>query len=431
MQNRLPNVVILGGGFGGLYAAKALKKAKAHVTLIDRSNHHLFQPLLYQVATATLSPADVAMPIRHILHANQNTDVILGEIVGIDTNTRHVMLADTTPVPYDYLIVATGATHSYFGHPEWEPLARGLKSIEDATYIRGEVLAAFEYAERSSDEGEKRAWLTFIIVGAGATGTELAGAFSELAHKVLKDEFRHIQPEMAKVVLVEAGPKVLPAYDPGLSERAKHDLLRLKVDVRLDTTVRGIDNQGVETNKSRIEGRTVIWAAGVEASPVATWLGVSADRAGRVKVENDLSLQGHENIYILGDCALSFDEKGNQLPGLGAVAQQQGKYLGKRLTRIINGEPGGRPFHYVDKGILATIGRSRAIGQFGRIKIAGWFAWLGWLFVHILLLVGFRNRLSVLLQWAWSYITWDRGARLITPSEWARMRPQDSPTKKT
>src|SRR5437588_3696947 len=303
-------IVILGGGFGGLNAAKSLRKAHAQITVIDRANHHLFQPLLYQVATATLSPADVAMPIRHILRNQKNTRVILGEVIDIDITQKQVVLADANPVVYDYLIVATGATHSYFGHPQWEHFARGLKTIDDATYIRGEVLAAFEYAERTDSAEEQRLWMTFIIVGAGPTGAELAGAFAELSNKVLKDEFRHIQPNSAKVILVEGTSRIISPFAPPLSERAKRDLEKLGVDVRLETMVQSIDSCGVNTNKGRIEGRTVIWAAGVQASPVAKWLKSKADGAGRVFVSADLSLSGHPEIFVLGDCAHAIDKNG-------------------------------------------------------------------------------------------------------------------------
>ncbi len=436
-----PRVVILGGGFGGLNAAKSLRKANAQVTVIDRANHHLFQPLLYQVATATLSPADVAMPIRHILRNQTNTEVILGEVADIDVEKKQVLLAagETehiegsrravtyafSRIPYDYLIVATGATHSYFGHPEWEHFARGLKTLDDGTYIRGEVLAAFEYAERVSDPEEQHEWMTFIIVGGGPTGAELAGAFSELARHVLNNEFRHIKPDSAKIILVEGTPRIISAFVPSLSERAKRDLQRLGVDVRLDTLVQGIDSRGVDTNKGRIDGRTVIWAAGVQASPAAKWLKVKADNAGRVTVNPDLSLPDHPEIYVIGDCAHAVYKNGRPLPGVAPVAIQQGKYVGKRIRRIVNGEtPTGR-FNYFDKGILATIGRSRAIAQTGKLRLWGWIAWMAWLFIHIMYLVGFRNKISVLLQWAWAYFTWDLGARLITPAEWARRRPQD------
>lgn len=420
-------IVIVGGGFGGLNAARALAKADAEVTLVDRSNHHLFQPLLYQVATATLSPADIAMPIRHILRKQKNTDVILGEVVGVDKDGRRVLLADGSTLSYDFLVLTTGATHSYFGHPEWEHIARGLKSIEDATYIRGEVLAAFEYAERTPDPKEQEEWMTFIIVGGGPTGAELAGAFAELARKVMDDEFRHIKPGMSKIILVEGADRIMSAFDPALSASAQRQLERLGVRVRLKTMVKSVDQHGVETDNGRIEGRTIIWAAGVQASPAAKWLGVEAAKSGRVEVNPDLTLPGHSEIYLIGDCAEATDKDGKPLPGLAPVAMQQGTYVGRRLTAIIRGEHPEKPFKYFDKGILAVIGRSRAIAQVGKIKLSGWIAWMTWLFVHIMYLVGFRNRISVLLQWAWAYITWDRGARLIAPSEWARYRPQDAP----
>jgi NADH dehydrogenase len=412
----MTRIVILGGGFGGLNVAKGLGSADAEVTVIDRSNHHLFQPLLYQVSTATLSPADISMPIRHVLRRQLNTRVILAEVADIDLEGQRVVLQDAASVPFDYLVVATGATHSYFGHSEWEKVARGLKTIEDATLIRSEVLAAFEFAERTDDIKEQTAWTTFLIVGAGPTGVEMAGAVMEIARMVLKDEFRTVATRTARVVLIEGTDRVLPVYDPSLSERARRDLERLGVEVQLETRVTSVDSEGVSTNKGRIEGRTVIWAAGVQASPVAKWLKAPGDRVGRVSVTPKLSVAEWPNIYVIGDCAAVPGPDGKLLPGLAAVAQQQGQYVGRQLSRVVAGELPGPDFEYKDKGVMATIGRSRAIAQFGGFKLSGVVAWTVWLFVHIMLLVGFRNKVSVLMQWAWAYFTWDRGARLITTS---------------
>ncbi|MBS1718263.1 MAG: NAD(P)/FAD-dependent oxidoreductase [Armatimonadetes bacterium] len=419
-----PKVVILGGGFGGLNVAKALRHAPVDVTLIDKSNHHVFQPLLYQVATATLSPSDIAVPIRHILRKQKNCEVRLGCVSGLDLAHQKVCLDDGSFVNYDFLVIATGATHSYFGHPNWEKLARGLKSIDDATFIRGEVLAALEYAERATDVEEQRKWMRFLIVGAGPTGVELAGAFSELAHRVIEREFRHITPDMLKLVLIEAGPRVLPAFAEDLSERARQDLVRLKVDVCLNTMVKSIDPEGVDTNAGRIEGRTVIWAAGVQASPVAKWLKSEADKAGRVPVDGHLRWEGSENVYVIGDAACAMGPHG-PLPGLAAVASQQGSYVGKEIAACVLGSGQTKPFSYWDKGTLAAIGRSRAIAEFGRYKLAGFLAWLAWLFIHIMLLVGFRNKVSVFLEWAYDYITWDHGPWLITLPDGSKQHPHD------
>jgi NADH dehydrogenase len=416
-------VVIVGGGFGGINAARALKRANVELTVVDQSNHHLFQPLLYQVATATLSPADIAMPIRHILRRQRNAKVMLGEVTGVDTKSKHVILADGIRLPYDYLILATGATHSYFGHPEWALAARGLKSIEDATFLRGEILAAFEYAERSESRQAQQEWTTFILVGGGATGVEMAGAISELANNVLAGDFKNIQTSAAKIILVEGGERLLSGYDPSLSEKAKRDLERLKVDVRLNTTVQQIDDEGVTTTAGRIQGRTVIWAAGVQASPAAHWVGVDTDRSGRAKINPDCSVPGLEDVFIIGDASTLAGSDGRSLPGVAQVAIQQGTFVGRKIAAQLAQRPFPSVFRYRNLGNLATIGRRSAIAEFGRVKVSGWIAWWIWLFVHILKLVGFRNRLSVLLQWAWAYFTWDRGARLITASDWARSKP--------
>lgn len=416
MEGQRKRVVIIGGGFAGLTAAKALRKALVDVTLVDRVNHHLFQPLLYQVATATLSPADVAMPIRHILRKQANLEVLLGEVDAVDTAGNTVSVKDLDPIRYDFLIVATGATHSYFGHPQWEKYARGLKTIEDATYLRGEVLAAFEFAERSHCENEREEWMTFILVGAGPTGVEMAGAISELSHHVIKGDYRHIDPTKAKIVLVEAGDRILSAYPKDLSEKARKSLTDLYVDVRLNSMVQGIDDRGVTTSAGRIEGRTVIWTAGVQASPAAKWLNAQADKSGRVKVNPDLTVPGLEHVYVVGDCAY-FEQDGHPLPGVAQVAIQMGKFAGDDIANRNANKPGKPVFRYKDLGSLATIGRSSAVAQFGKVHLYGWVAWWIWLFVHIMKLVGFRNRVSVLVQWAWAYFTWDRGARIITKSD--------------
>jgi NADH dehydrogenase len=412
MPNK-PKVVIVGGGFGGLNAAKRLGKAPVDVTLIDSSNHHLFQPLLYQVATATLSPSDVAMPIRHILKSKNNVEVLLEKVTGVDTKAKLVRVEDGYPVPYDYLVLATGATHSYFGHPEWEKVAKGLKTIGDATAIRSQILGAFELAEVEPDPAEKAKLLTFILVGAGPTGVEMSGAISEIAMHALTGEFRRINPESAKIILVEGGPRVLSTYEPALSQKALDSLQRRHVDVRLNTNVKGIDKNGVETDKGRIDAHTVIWTAGVKASPVAEWLGLKADRSGHVAVTPKLEVPGLANVFVIGD-AMSLEQDGHPLPGVAQVAIQQGKYVAALIGTRAEGKAFEQDFHYRDLGSLATIGRSSAIAQFGKRRVSGFIAWVIWLFVHIMNLVGFRAKLSVLLQWAWSYFNWGRGSRIIT-----------------
>jgi NADH dehydrogenase len=406
-----PRVVIIGAGFGGLNAARALRKAPARVIVIDRQNHHLFQPLLYQVATAALNPSDIASPIRRILRHQRNAEVFLAEATAIDVEGKRVILADGE-VPYDHLIVATGATHSYFGHDDWAPFAPGLKSIEDALEIRRRVLFAFEAAEREPEPARRRAWLTFVIVGAGPTGVELAGALTEIARHALAKDFRHIDPAEARVILLEGTARVLPAYVEGLSEAARRQLEALGVEVHTDKMVTAIDPEGVSIGPERIEARTVLWAAGVAASPLARSLGAPLDRAGRVRVEPDLSLPGHPEVAIIGDLA-SVSQDGKLVPGVAPAAIQQGKHAAGNVLRSLRGQP-RRPFRYVDKGSLATIGRAAAVADLNVIKLSGWVAWMAWLFVHIFFLIGFRNRFIVLFEWAWSYVTYDRGARLIT-----------------
>ena len=415
MPASTPHVVILGGGFAGLYAAKALKRAAVHVTVIDRSNHHLFQPLLYEVATAALSPADIASPIRKILARQRNATVFMGEAQRIDLANRVVHLSDGT-LHYDYLVIATGATHSYFGHDEWEPFAPGLKTIDDALEIRRRFLLAFEAAEREADPAARRAKLTFVVVGGGPTGVEMAGTMSELARRSIPRDFRSIDTTTARVILLEAQERLLTAYPPKLSEHAKRDLEKLGVDVRLNSRVTGIDGDGVMIGSERIEAENVIWAAGVLASDLGKSLGVPLDRQGRVIVERDLSIPGYPNVFVAGDLAHVVDPKtGKDVPGIAPAAMQMGRYVARVIAaRAADSSSAVKPFHYLDKGMLATIGRAKAVGIVFGISIAGLFAWLFWALIHIMFLIGFRNRLLVMLGWAWSYILFQRGARLIT-----------------
>jgi NADH dehydrogenase len=415
MQPYLPRVVIVGAGFGGLKAAKRLAGAPLGVTVIDRRNYHLFQPLLYQVATAALSPADIAAPIRGILRGAENCSVILAKVTGVDPAAQTVM-TDRGIVPYDYLVLATGARHAYFGHDEWEAAAPGLKKIEDATEIRRRILIAFERAETETDLEERKRLLTFVVVGGGATGVEMTGAIAELAHRALPADFRNIDPRDARIVLVEAGSRVLPVFDPKLSNYAKAALERMNAEVILNKAVTACDESGVILGAERIESRTVIWAAGVRASPAGKWLDAETDRAGRVIVNPDLSVPAYPNIFVLGDTALSKDESGKPLPGVATVAEQQGSYVAKLLEWRTRGKELG-PFRYKDPGILATIGRNHAVAQIGRWKFTGFPAWFVWSFVHIYGLIGFRSRFVVALSWLWAYVTWERGTRLITGSD--------------
>lgn len=406
-----PRVVIIGGGFGGLRAAQALKSAPVKITLIDRRNHHLFQPLLYQVATAGLNPADIATPIRRILRDQENVEVLLAEAQSVDMAARRVTL-DFGSIDYDYLIVATGARHSYFGNEQWIPFAPGLKSIGDALEIRRRVLSAFEFAEREDDPEIRRAWLTFVIVGAGPTGVELSGALCEIAHHALARDFRHIDSKQAKIILLEGGPRVLPAYPPELSEKAREQMTKMGVDVRTDQRVTQIDGDGVGVGDVRIATRTVLWAAGVMASRLGRMLGAEHDRTGRVLVNPDLTVPGHPEIFAIGDVA-SLKVDGKPVPGVAPAAMQEGKHAANSVLRAMAGQP-LEPFRYHDKGSLATIGRSAAVADLGKFKLSGTIAWLAWLFVHLLFLIGFRNRLLVMIEWAWSFVSYDRGARLIT-----------------
>jgi NADH dehydrogenase len=406
-----PRVVIIGGGFGGLYAARALKKAPVDVTVIDRRNYHLFQPLLYQVATATLNPSDIAYPIRAILRRQKNATVLLAEAVSVDTAQKKVILRDGE-VAYDFLIVASGATHSYFGHDEWEPDAPGLKTIEDARIIRTRVLYAFEAAERESDPDKRKAWLTFVVVGGGPTGVEVAGALAEVAHQTLARDFRHIDPQQTKILLLEGAGKILAAYSDGLQKKAIQQLETLGVEVRVNAKVVRIDADGVNVGDERIAAKTTLWAAGVAASPLGKSLGALLDRAGRVQVTPQLTVPGHDEVFVIGDLA-ALSEDGKPIPGVAPAAIQGGQHAARQIQRALAKQT-IEPFHYRDKGSLATIGRSRAIAQFPRFQLSGLLAWWAWLLIHILLLIGFRNRAVVLLEWAWAYLTFQRGARLIT-----------------
>jgi NADH:ubiquinone reductase (H+-translocating) len=413
-------VVIIGGGFGGLYAAKDLGRAPVQVTLVDRRNFHLFQPLLYQVATGGLSPGEIASPLRHVLSRNRNTTVWMGEVTDIDAAGRRVILRDGE-LPYDTLVVAPGSSHHYFGHNEWAQFAPGLKTIEDATEIRGRILSAFESAEREPDPEKRSAWLTFIVVGAGATGVELAGALGEIANDTLRGDFRSIHPEQACILLLEHADRVLPVYPPNLSAKAEQALIGLGVRTRLCTSVTGIDAEGVMLkqgeHEERIAARTVLWAAGVAASPLGQALargaGAQLDRGGRVMVDPDLSVPGHPEILVIGDLANFTHQTGKPLPGVAPVAMQEGRYAAQLIRRRVRGQS-SPPFHYFDKGSLATIGRAAAVADFGRIQFDGFLAWIAWLFIHLLYLVEFENRLLVLMEWAYNYATHNRGARLIT-----------------
>jgi NADH dehydrogenase len=407
----LPRVIIIGGGFAGLAAAHALRRAPVRVTVVDRQNHHVFQPLLYQVATGGLNPSEIAYPIRRVLRDCKNVEVLMADVKAIDLAQRQVVL-DYGTLTFDYLIVATGVTHSYFGHDDWAPFAPGLKTIADALEIRRRVLYAFEAAEREPDPERRRSWLTFAIVGAGPTGVELAGAISEIARFALARDFRHIDPAQARVILLEGSPRVLPSYVDELSAKAETQLKAHHVEVRTGRMVTLIDDQGVNCGDERIEARTVLWAAGVTASPLAQTLGVPLDRAGRVRVEADLTVPGQERVYVVGDLA-TLEQDGRPIPGVAPAAMQEARHACRNIVRSLRGER-RQAFRYIDKGSLATIGRAAAVADLGWIRLSGVIAWLAWLFVHILFLIGFRSRFIVLFQWAWSYITYERGARLIT-----------------
>jgi NADH dehydrogenase len=407
-------VVIIGAGFGGLQAVLRLKGAPVDITLIDRRNHHLFQPLLYQVATASLSPSEIAWPIRHLVAGRPEVRTILGEVTGVDVAGKAVQLKGEPPVPYDTLLVATGARHAYFGHDDWEPFAPGLKDIDDATDIRRRVLMSFERAEVEPDPAVRKALLTFVIVGAGPTGVELAGTIAELAHQTMAKDFRALNPKEARILLVEAGPRVLSAFPEDLSTYARQALERLGAEIRTDHAVTACDADGVMLGTDRIPAKTVIWAAGVQASPAAAWLGAEADRAGRVMVAPDLTVPGHPEIFVVGDTARLDVWDGKPLPGIAPAAKQQGQHVADTIRARLEGKPEVRPFRYKHAGSLATIGKRAAVIDFGWIKLRGWLAWWIWGFAHIYFLIGLRNRLTVALSWLWIYTTGQRSARLIT-----------------
>ncbi|MBV6521662.1 MAG: NADH dehydrogenase-like protein [Gemmatimonadaceae bacterium] len=411
-----PRVAIVGGGFAGIAAARRLERANADVVVIDRTNHHLFQPLLYQVATATLSPSDIAVPIRWLLRGQRNTRVVLGAVSSIDRDRRVVHVEGAASEPYDYLILTTGSRHSYFGHGDWEPNAPGLKDLADALDIRHRFLSAFELAERSDTEEERAARLTFVVVGGGPTGVELAGIMATIAREALRSDFRRIDTRQTRVMLAEAGPRLLPAFPEALSTRAASDLMSMGVEVRTDTRVTQVLPDAVWFGKERVPTFTVLWAAGNEAQRLGAAVTDAVDRAGRVKVEADLSVPDYPNVFVAGDLAIVSRENGQQVPGVAPAAIQMGRCAGDNVLRSLRRQP-RRPFRYVNKGELATIGRYRAAGVIAGVQVAGPFAWFVWLFVHIMYLAGFRNRLSVLFQWGWSYLTWQRGVRLIVDSE--------------
>ena len=409
----IPRVVIVGAGFAGLQVALELRKAPVSVTVIDRTNYHLFQPLLYWVATAALSPADISSPIRHILRKQQNTEVLMAEVTAVDVEQQRVLMGDRS-IPYDYLVLATGARDNYFGHPDWEQFAPGLKTIEDARAIRHKILLSFEAAELETDPQKIQELLTFVLVGAGPTGVEMAGAIAEIAHKTLTAEFRHIDPRMARIILIEALPRILGAFPKSLARKTQKRLTRMGVEVRTNTPVLNIDEHGVTVPDEHIAANTIIWSAGVGASPAGKWLNAEMDRAGRVKVAEDLSVPGHPNIFVIGDTA-SVQQQGKPVPGVAPAAIQEGGYVASVITRRVTGQEQGKAFHYINKGNLATVGRAYAIVDIGPFRLTGLIAWVMWLIVHIYFLVGFRNRFVAIFQWAWTYFTFARGARLITP----------------
>ena len=412
-EQKRPRVVIVGAGFGGLETAKALRRAPTDITVVDRRNHHCFQPLLYQVATAALSPADVAWPIRHILRSQQNATVLMADVEGID-HQQKLVRTNFGELPYDYLVIATGAMDSYFGHDEWQEYAPGLKGIEDATRIRRSILIAFEQAEITTDHDERRRLLTFVIVGGGATGVEMAGAIAETARQTLAADFRRIDPRTARIMLIEAGPRLLPAFPPAQSDYARATLMRAGVTIMTDTMVKRCDARGVDLDSGRLDAGTVIWAAGVVASPAARWLAADADRAGRVKVNPDLSAPGQPDIFVIGDVAAVTDGKGRPVPGIAPAAKQMGRYVGKLIAGRIAGRASDKPFRYIHLGELATIGRHAAVVKFGRLQLKGFIGWLFWSVAHIYFLIGLRNRFIVAFSWFWNYLTFQRGARLIT-----------------
>jgi NADH dehydrogenase len=423
-----PRVVIVGAGFAGLTAARRIARLPVQVTVLDRRNHHIFQPLLYQVATAGLSPGEIAAPIRSILSSHSNVEVLLDEVIDFNLEQKQVITREQI-FEYDFLVIASGATHAYFGHDEWEPLAPGLKTIEDALEIRRRVLLAFELAERrkeeqsatnsttdNNDDGASASPLQFVVIGGGPTGVELAGTLAEIARHALNGEFRNIDPRRSRILLIEGGPRILPAYSDELSRKAEQQLRHLGVEVRTSQMVTGVEPGAVWMGNQRISASVTLWAAGVAASPLGRKLGVAVDRAGRVLVRPDLSIPDYKDVFVIGDLAALHDENGKLLPGVAPVAIQQGDWVAKAIARDLEHQP-RRDLHYFDKGSLATIGRAAAVAQIGKFELSGYFAWLAWLFIHILFLIGFRNRLLVMIQWAWSYLTYERGARLITGSD--------------
>jgi NADH:ubiquinone reductase (H+-translocating) len=424
-------VLVVGAGFGGLNVARSLAGAPVEVTIVDRKNHHTFQPLLYQVATGGLSPGEIAAPVRGVFRGDANVVTLLEEVEGFDLDRRVVKTAEQE-LPYDYLVVAAGAMHAYFGHDDWEPYAPGLKTIEDALEIRRRVLLTFELAERQALSGATDEPLNLVVVGGGPTGVELAGTLAEIARHVLAHEFRSIDPARARIILLEGGPRVLPAYPDDLSRSAEEQLHQLGVEVRTNALVNLVEPGVVHYGGTEIVAPVILWAAGVAASPLGKQLGVPCDRAGRVLVQPDLSIPGHPEVFVIGDLASLKNEHGQQLPGLAPVAIQEGKYVAKTIRGDLAGKSRA-PFHYWDKGSLATIGRNAAVAQFGKIHISGFVAWLSWLFIHIFFLIGFRNRLLVFIQWFWSYVTYERAARLITGDPtlpgWSGMHPAEANSK--
>jgi NADH dehydrogenase len=420
-MNSKPHVIIVGAGFGGLEAAKKLAGKDVRVTVIDRTNYHLFQPLLYEVATAALSPADIAAPVRAILSKCKNAEVILAEVQSVDVEAKKVKTVDLE-IDYDYLILATGARHSYFGHNDWEKLAPGLKSLEDAIELRRRILLAFEFAEKTTDEAACRAAMNFVVIGGGPTGVEMAGAIAEISRYALARDFRNINPSEARVILIEGEPRLLSAYPPDLSESARKQLIDLGVEVRTSTRATNLTEAGVQIGDEFIPCRVKIWAAGNIASFVGKTLGVPADRVGRVMVNDDLTIPGHPEVQVIGDLANFTHQTGEPLPGISPVAMQQGRHAARNILAMIKGRKPQR-FRYWDKGTMATIGRNKAVADLKFMHLSGFPAWLAWLFVHIIFLVGFRNRVLVLVQWAWAYLTFDKGARLITRNFQSEQRP--------
>jgi NADH dehydrogenase len=410
-----PRVVIVGAGFGGLEAAKRLGNAPVRVRVIDRTNYHLFQPMLYQVATAGLSPEDISAPIRTILHKQHHTEVLMDEVIGVDVQGQRVLLPDQA-IPYDYLLLATGASSNYFGHPDWKLLAPSLKSLQDAMVMRRNILCAFEVAEKETDPETRQALLTFVLVGGGPTGVELAGAIAELAHRALARDFRRINPASARIILIEGEPRILPTFPASLTRKARQKLQQLGVEVRTGVHVTNVSSSGVMIGDEYLAAKTVIWTAGVKASPAGEWLGAEVDQHGRVKVESDLTVADHPNIFVIGDTARVM-QNGKLLPGLSPVAMQEGRYVAQVIADRVARKGQSRPFRYVDKGTLATVGRSFAVADIGPLHFSGFLAWLTWIAVHLFFLIGFRNRLIVLIQYAWAYVTFQPGAQIILPED--------------